>query len=66
MKYIEWNGIEWNNIFFTGHYNTITSACLSLYTGWGRKGELIINKNLLKLIDTKYSTSQFTVVINIF
>jgi hypothetical protein len=34
--------------------------------GCGRNSELIINKNniLLKLIRTKFSTSQFTMVLN--
>ena len=37
-------------------------------TGCGRNSELIINKNniLLKVIDTNFSTSQFTVVLNFF
>jgi len=34
----------------------------------GRNSELIINKNniLLKVIDTNFSTSQFTMVLNFF
>ena len=37
-------------------------------SGCGRNSELIINKNniLLKVIDTNFSTSQFTVVLNFF
>jgi hypothetical protein len=37
-----------------------------VFTGWGRNSELIINKNniLLKVIDTNFSTSQFTVVLD--
>jgi len=37
-------------------------------TGCGRNSELIINKNniLLKVIDTKFSMSQFTTVLNFF
>ena len=37
-------------------------------TGCGRNSELIINKNniLLKVIDTNFSTSQFTMVLNFF
>ena len=36
------------------------------YTECGRNSELIINKNniLLKVIDTNFSTSQFTMVLN--
>ena len=38
------------------------------YTGCGRNSKLIIIKNnvLLKVIDTNFSTSQFTVVLNFF
>jgi hypothetical protein len=37
-----------------------------IYTGCGRNIELIINKNniLLKVIDTNFGTSQFTMVLN--
>ena len=36
--------------------------------GCSRNSELIINKNnsLLKVIDTNFSTSQFTMVLNFF
>jgi hypothetical protein len=39
-----------------------------LSTGCGRNSELIVNKNniLLKVIDTSFITSQFTVVLNFF
>jgi len=39
-----------------------------LCTGCGKNSELIINKNiiLLNVIDTNYSTSQFTMVLNFF
>ena len=38
------------------------------YTACGRNSELIINKNniLLKVIDTNFSTSQFTMVFDFF
>jgi hypothetical protein len=41
---------------------------IGVYTGCGRNSELIINKNniLLKVIDTNFSTAQFTMVLNIF
>ena len=37
-------------------------------TGCGRNCELNVNKNniLLKVIDTNFSTSQFTMVLNFF
>jgi len=40
----------------------------SVYTGCDRNSELIINKNnvLLQVIDTNFSTSQFTMVLNFF
>jgi hypothetical protein len=41
---------------------------LGHYTECGRNSELIINKNniLLKVIDTSFITSQFTVVLYFF
>ena len=38
------------------------------FTWCGRNSELIINKNniLLNVIDTNFSTSQFTMVLNFF
>ena len=44
----------------------IALVCILCYTGCGRNSELIINKNniLLKVIDTNFSTSQFTMVLN--
>jgi len=45
--------------------NTVKKMC---YKRCGRNSELIINRNniLLKVIDTNFSTSQFTVVLNFF
>ena len=45
-------------------FTLFTKTC----TGCGRNSELIINKNniLLKIIDTNFTTSQFTMVLNFF
>jgi len=47
---------------------SLTTHSVLLCTGCGRNSELIINKNniLLKVIDTNFSTSQFTMVLNFF
>jgi hypothetical protein len=49
---------------------SVSNKCLTnvQYTECGRNSELIINKNniLLKVIDTSFITSQFTMVLYIF
>ena len=50
------------------HTHTHTHTHIYIYIWCGRNSELIINKNniLLKVIDTNFSTSQFTMVLNFF
>ena len=47
---------------------TATGITYFVNEGCGRNSELIINKNniLLKIIDTSFSTSQFTMALNFF
>jgi hypothetical protein len=46
---------------------TTELVVIKITTGCGRNSELIINRNniLLKAVDTNFSTSQFTMVLNI-
>ena len=54
--------------FLLGKKTYRIMSYLYINTGCGRNSELIINKNniLLKVIDTNFSISQFTMVLNFF
>jgi len=52
----------------TRNRNQLLNTSPNICMGCGRNSELIINKNniLLKVIDTNFGTSQFTMVLNFF
>ena len=66
MKELHLSILEWSRTRF--HCFGLELTYLPLHTGCGRNSELIINKNniLLKVNDTNFSTSRFTMVLNFF